>query len=168
MAEAREDIEVISTTGTQIEFGRGIVYSGVKRIDITTATAANDKFPLFQLPAEGYLVSMKIYNGAITGGTNFAVGLYSIDNIDTEIKKDAIATGLDLSTATAKGESLDVMSYMTPANWLMPTNKIPAVATALGAKLASTDRFWLCLTSVAKPSAAGIIYVEYKWIVRSS
>lgn len=163
MAEYREDIEDISETGTHLEFSRALPRFYQRKVVVPASTPANGVIPLFQADAFAILYSFNYMSTEIAGGSNFTLGLYNYKDISVEVKKDALATGIDLSAAVGEYTSL-MPKLVTAGAWGIPFKKIPAVVTALGNNLDSTNNFWVCLVAVAKPSAEGSIYIDASWV----
>lgn len=69
---------------------------------ITEEVASGDDdgsvYRFMRIPSNAVIKSIKIWNDAITSGTDYDIGLYTIDS-GAVVDKDLLADGLDLSSA---------------------------------------------------------------------
>lgn len=73
----------------------------VDTVEIAAADDDGSKYRLARLPANAVITSITIDNDAITGGTDFDLGVYDVPEVNSGavIDADALADGADLSSA---------------------------------------------------------------------
>lgn len=99
----------------------GVAISGVqttkivKKIPLANGDSDTSKYLIARLPVKARILSIKIENTVLAGGTDFDVGLYNTDDVNegrngAVIDKDCFADGLDLSSAHGVGAGLNALS----------------------------------------------------------
>ncbi len=78
----------------------------VVTFEVAAADDNGSVYRLFKVNSCDTILSLEISNDAITGGTDYDVGLYDIGVGGAVADKDIFADGLDLSSATDKTNAL--------------------------------------------------------------
>ncbi len=130
--------------------------------------AADDNASVYRLfkdiPSTAILKSLKVMNDAITGGTDYDIGLY-LPNYGVVVDKDLLADGLDLSSAHLRTTWLDGLVTVDIANFELTLWELAVLITSgLGYtaqnKPASFD---ICLTANTVGTAAGDVLAELEF-----
>jgi len=165
-------IEVIKKTDYQKEVNTlGVSGTGLKVLRKTIPIAAADsntsKFLIAQIPANAILLDIKVRCTALTGGTDFDIGLYDAVDFGGEvIDADLFADGLDLSSAKARGAELSGIAELSLANGakkvfqLANENSDPVRALSSGERTV----YDLVLTANTIGTAAGTVEVDVYFI----
>lgn len=78
----------------------------VVTFEVAAADDDNSIYRLFRINSSDTVYDLRISNDAITGGTDYDVGLYDIGTDGAVADKDLFADGLDLSSAGDKTNAL--------------------------------------------------------------
>jgi len=120
----------------------------------TEACDANSVFRVAKaLPSNYKIKQILVANDAIAGGTDIDIGIYKVD--DSVKDADALADGLNLSSAHAVGSDLQGTSALDLADYDKPIYELA------GDSLSDKDLAYdLALTTNAAITAAGTILVR--------
>jgi hypothetical protein len=105
MANVRSDLMASILAGTKLDvsLGRLAVYFQKATTAVLAADADGTFYPVMRLPAHARIIQVYVGNDAITGGTDYDLGLYVSgpwDAADQTVKdKDIYADGISMATA---------------------------------------------------------------------
>lgn len=129
----------------------------VTMIETFEVAAADDNGSVYRvfkgLDASLVLVNALISNDAMTGSTDWDLGLYESD-LGAVCVKDCFLDGADLSSAHARGSDVSGVSKVDPAN--IKTALFERAGHTVATKKAAYD---LALTANAVGSAAGTVSI---------
>lgn len=78
----------------------GYVAAEVATVEVAAADDDGSVFRLFRLPSNAKVLSIRILNDAITGGTSYDLGLYrTADDGGAVVDADAYGSAIDMSSA---------------------------------------------------------------------
>lgn len=129
----------------------------IVRSAIVEVAAADDDTSVYRMfknvPADMALVRLDVYHDAITGGTDYDIGIHQADS-GAVVVKDVFADGLDLSS----GASKDGLAAVTEEERMMPLWEIAGVASS---KVAA-PQYDITMTANTVGSAAGtVVFLGY-------
>jgi hypothetical protein len=137
----------------------GRVMGKVETYAVAAADDDADVIRFFRVNAQDRILSIKIFNDAITAGTDYDVGIYAI-NAGAVVDADCYADGLDLSSASTTGVEAR-FNDTTTANINLAKQAVwedAGVATDPG-----NIQYDLCLTANAIGSSAGDITIQIQY-----
>lgn len=130
------------------------VRSIVTELEVAAADDNGSIYRLARLSSQDVIKNITIYNDAITGGTDYDLGLYEPGPGGAEKDKDLLVNGADLSSANGIGSGLSGLSALT-------INDLDKNVMELAGDTASTGRRYydLALTGNTVGTAAGTVVV---------
>jgi hypothetical protein len=129
-------------------------------VEVAAADDNGSTYRLFDsVPVFYRIESIKIYNDAITAGTDYDLGFYNVAN-GTVIDADILLNGGDLSSAHAVGSELVGTSALDLPDYVKPIWQILGFAD----KFESPAHVDLVLTANTVGTAAGTILVDAVFI----
>lgn len=83
-------------------YGGSKIVPHVVTFEVAAADDNNSIYRLFRINSSDVILQLEISNDAITGGTDYDVGLYDITTSGAVVDKDVFADGLNLTSAADK------------------------------------------------------------------
>lgn len=104
------DANIVAGKNTNPAFSQGAqLMAAVSTFEVAAADSDGSVYRLFKgVPGDLILISAKLACDAITGSTDWDLGLYET-NLGAEVDKDCWADGVDISTGYAFGSEKDMM-----------------------------------------------------------
>lgn len=142
-----------------------IIDSGMlqhKRATVEVAAADSDGsvYPLFTVRSHALIKSLKLAFDAITGGTSYSVGLYTLDSTGTVLT--AVSAALFVSAA-------DISSGVALTEYRYSVQNIDTIEKKVYELLSLTTdpllTYVVCVTANTVGSAAGTISAEMDFLV---
>lgn len=134
--------------------------SQLKPVVVTFEVAAADDngsvYRLFRIGSGDILYSLEVSNDAITGGTDYDVGVYDVDS-GAVVDKDVFADGLDLSSAADKANGLTAPAIEDLA---VETWDIAGIQAAESTTSDPQKEYDVAITANTVGTAAGTITVH--------
>lgn len=142
------------------------LFAGVAIASIAAADSDGSVYRLFKsLPGNLIPLQIIVTNDAITSGTDYDLGFYetTVEGVDgAVIDKDALADGVDMSSARAEGSGVTLLSATATIPLASAQKKIFELC---GHTLATKKQGYdLALTANTVGSAAGSIVVKALFI----
>lgn len=82
----------------------------VNTFEVASADDDGSKYRLFRINSQNVLTQLHLFHDAITGGTDYDVGLYeTVENGGAVVDADIFADGISVATATAANAYKDGM-----------------------------------------------------------
>lgn len=132
----------------------------IATVEIAAADSDGSVYRFFKnVSAHLIPTDIRIFNDAITGGTDYDLGLYKTDG-GAVIDKDCFLDGGDLSAAHASGSGLSGLSIVDVANLLRALYEY--TSETIGA--IKTSGYDICLTANTVGSAAGTVTIVATFI----
>lgn len=103
------------------------------------------------------IMAARIYNGAITSGTSYDLGIYPPDLNSTPYSDNCLGSALDLSSAHAMNAPLNALNNLAVADAQKKIWELLGLTETPPNHLGGVD---ICLTADTVGSAAGTILVE--------
>jgi hypothetical protein len=124
--------------------------------EIATVDDNGSVYRFFTIPSNAKIKYIRVYNDAITSGTDYDIGLYDV-NAGAVIDKDLFADGLDLSTA------VDARFALTAPN-IDEIHKSIWEYAALSLTEDPQKSYDVALTANTVGSAAGTVTIEMELV----
>lgn len=111
------DSNIVAGKNTNPAFSQGAqMFGAVSTFEVAAADSDGSVYRLFKgVPGDLILIQAKLACDAITGATDYDLGLYET-NLGAVVDKDCFADGVDISAGYAFGSEKDMLITLDVAN----------------------------------------------------
>lgn len=160
---------VVNTVDDVIDFPQKALFGGasmktiMKKVETAVADDDGSIYLVGEIPGEAVILGVESLNEAVTGGTDFDLGLYNVDG--TVYSADKILDGIDMSSARTSFTSL-VLDYgaddceKTVAELLGHVSKVVPGSGEVAAK--KVYRLGLKGNTVGSAAASIVLKITYR------